>query len=312
MIAPVGAVVAWVVATFALLSAQVAKAQSARRADDTKKAARTVVQRERAKAGRARARQRHGKKPRKPPKPGEPLRKDAPETKDEKAPIPTHRVPLESEKKKPEPVAKKEPAKKKKKREGLSPKDAAKQLHAYVTRMIDDGKSSALGTKDKRNAEIKRFQTAMQKISPDGIYGPKTRDRGKALTGLTFPLRRAAGAKPKPKTEAAPGPLQAPPAPAPPKPAPDDEPLLVSTAPAEPEEEEPETRSPKRAAQDLLLYLRSISTTGRAAALGYKDHPNETVRAAQADMRLLVDDGIYGPKTRARGKELTGQEFPAR
>jgi hypothetical protein len=57
----------------------------------------------------------------------------------------------------------------------------------------------------------------------------------------------------------------------------------------------------------LLSYLTQGGLPGTKAA------PAKTVRDAQHDMGGgLIADGIYGPKTQARGKALTGKAFPAR
>lgn len=198
----------------------------------------------------------------------------------------------------------------------LGSRDAAQQLYRYVAGVISAGKASTLGTKGHPNPEVKRLQLAMGRIQGDGIYGPATRARGKELLGRDFPARRRRRRVPKP-----PSPVRTPPSP---QPEPESKPLAFDVPP-EPEEPEPEPtplteleepalsqRAPKRAALDLLLYVRGIGDKGRATALGYKNHPNQTVKDAQRDMGDLVDDGIYGNKTRARGKYLTQQRFPAR
>jgi hypothetical protein len=75
-------------------------------------------------------------------------------------------------------------------------------------------------------------------------------------------------------------------------------------------------RAPQTAAADLLSYVQSVlrlPSAQHAAGFGYKDHPNEVVRAAQRDMAGgIAADGIYGPGSRARGKALIGKDFPAR
>lgn len=77
---------------------------------------------------------------------------------------------------------------------------------------------------------------------------------------------------------------------------------------------DPSQRTATQAARDLYNYVVPLIKAGRGAELGSKDKPNNTVAAAQRDMRGIVSDGIYGPKTQARGKELLGsaQTFPSR
>jgi hypothetical protein len=74
----------------------------------------------------------------------------------------------------------------------------------------------------------------------------------------------------------------------------------------------PAERSPKDAAQALYTYATQLKREGRADELGTKEQPSNFVAAAQRDMRKLQSDGIYGPKTQARGKELLAIEFPNR
>lgn len=74
----------------------------------------------------------------------------------------------------------------------------------------------------------------------------------------------------------------------------------------------PATRTPTQAAQALWQYATEVIRAGHGSTLGTKDRPNTFVRAAQADMRKLDADGVYGDKTRARGKELLGKPFPDR
>jgi hypothetical protein len=186
----------------------------------------------------------------------------------------------------------------------IRPKKYAEQLYVYASRMIRAGKASKLGTKANPNPEVKRMQGGMRRLTKDGIYGPATRKRGKELIGKSFPIRRSV--KPAEREPfKAPAPLPAVTAPPPIEREPEYE------APPEPEPA-PLARAPKRAALDLLSYARSIGKSGRAAAFGYKNNPNETVEDAQRDMGGLVADGIYGPNTRRRGRTLTGQSFPAR
>jgi hypothetical protein len=84
-----------------------------------------------------------------------------------------------------------------------------------------------------------------------------------------------------------------------PEPKPDDKPA-------------PAGRTPSKAAEALYSYVTARIRSGQAATLGDKSQPNEVVRDAQRDMRKIATDGIYGPKTMARGKELLGKPFPPR
>lgn len=170
----------------------------------------------------------------------------------------------------------------------LSPRAAAQRLYDYARAKVRAGKASELGSKAKRNGTIKAYQAAMGKISADGIYGPKTRARGKELLGRAFPARvsKPKRAAPPPETELAP--------------------IVVN-------EEAPELRSPKEAAQELFDYAKSApKVKGRGAWFGTANAPSSTVEAAQRDMGGLKADGIYGPKTRKRGRALLGRVFPAR
>lgn len=71
-------------------------------------------------------------------------------------------------------------------------------------------------------------------------------------------------------------------------------------------------RGPKDAARELLSYVAPLIRSNNLDALGSKEAPNTIIRAMQSDMRKVIADGVYGPKTQARGKELLGVEFPAR
>ena len=70
-------------------------------------------------------------------------------------------------------------------------------------------------------------------------------------------------------------------------------------------------RTDKTAALELLAYVTPILKAKRGAELGTKNAPNSFVKAAQVDMGV-TPDGIYGPETRTRGKQLIGSTFPAR
>lgn len=71
--------------------------------------------------------------------------------------------------------------------------------------------------------------------------------------------------------------------------------------------EDYKVRSPRQAALDLTRYVAD-----KNADLGSRKSPSEFVRAAQRDMGSLVNDGIFGPKTKARAASLlTGQTDPS-
>lgn len=67
-------------------------------------------------------------------------------------------------------------------------KVAAAELYKYVTQT--NTKPRTWGDKRNRNAVILELQKRMGRLTADGIYGPNTRARGKALIGKTFPARR--------------------------------------------------------------------------------------------------------------------------
>lgn len=67
-------------------------------------------------------------------------------------------------------------------------KVAAAELYKYVTQT--NTRARTWGNKRQRNAVILELQKRMGQITADGIYGPNTRARGKALIGKTFPARR--------------------------------------------------------------------------------------------------------------------------
>ena len=227
----------------------------------------------RAKAVRRKKRKAIAKKPRKPTKP----------TAKKKAH--TVRVVIRKKKKTPpKPTPKK---KKRRKTARLTPKKAAEQLYSYVQRMIAAGDAHLLGTKGKPNAEVKRLQRDMRRIKADGQYATKTRRRGKELLGRPFPIRRKVDIKKR----------------KPPEPSkPDD--VEVTNG-----------RTSEQAANDLYSYVASVPHDAkRGAALGYRDNPNDMILDAQLDMGMTGDDadGIYGPDTRALGRELTGKIYPIR
>lgn len=222
-----------------------------------------------------------------------------------RGPIPTHKVKLKKGKARRRKGTPRTPPKPS--TPVLSAKQAAQALYEYASRLVSAGRASALGTKNRRNSKVKAWQAAMGRIKDDGIYGPATRRRGKELLGMEFPVRRRA-----------PRPGPPPPAPRPLAPASESDPvpeppiLLSSTAPTR--APAPAGRSARVAAAELLEYVRGVGTKGRARKLGYRGKPNAMIRAAQEDLGFsdADSDGIYGPQTRAAGKELLGVTFPAR
>lgn len=201
---------------------------------------------------------------------------------------------------------------------GRSPKDAARELLSYVSPLIRSGQLDALGSKDAPNTIVQALQRDMKgKLVADGVYGPKTAARGKELLGLEFPQRVA----PKRIVPKQPPPSAATPAPpivdfaqsaaAPPSAAPTPTPApgasLTPPAPPPALDTHVAEHSPKEAAEALYLYV-----TGPSPDFGAKGHPSDIIKQAQLHMGKLTADGIYGPKTEARGKALTGKKFPPR
>ena len=195
--------------------------------------------------------------------------------------------------------------------DGLRPRAAAERLYVYASMKIRSGQAAQLGSRGAPNADVLAFQKAMRLIAADGIYGPKTRARGKELIGKDFPVRRSVAVS---KAVAPDPPAPDPTAdPLPVKSAEDltysstGAPKLVTAPPAAfPGREIPLTRSPRDAALALLAHIQS------GGARGTRNNRSEVVRLAQADMGALTADGIYGPNTRRRGKALTGKSFPPR
>lgn len=207
---------------------------------------------------------------------------------------------------------------------GRTAKEAARELLSYVSPLIRAGNGDALGTKEAPNQIVLMAQRDMKGkgVVADGVYGPKTAARGKELLGIEFPSRTPAAKRivsRQPPTAAAAA-----------KPAPSAAPVIVdmpqsaaaSPAPAAPLVEIMKAQppapppppdvpvakhSPKEAAAALLIYLE-----GPSPDFGSKGHPSSIVRDAQSAMGKLTADGIYGPKTQARGRALTGKAFPAR
>lgn len=107
-----------------------------------------------------------------------------------------------------------------------------------------------------------------------------------------------------------PAPIPAPPVVVAPPPPAAKPPVVVSPEP----KPAPAKRAEKQAATDLLAYVTPLLKSGKGSELGVKGKPNPIVKAAQIDMGMPLkeQDGIYGPATRARGKQLLGTTFPAR
>jgi hypothetical protein len=161
-----------------------------------------------------------------------------------------------------------------------APSDAARELYSLVVPLIRDGNLDALGTNAQPSQAIAILQRDMRVIKSDGIYGPKTAARGKELLGREFPPRTAPANR------------------------------RVSATPATPAPQAPKVAirySPEQAAEALYLLV-----THPPVDWGSKKLPNSLIEAAQHDMGELVADGVYGPKTQARGTKLTGHKFPAR
>jgi hypothetical protein len=70
-----------------------------------------------------------------------------------------------------------------------APEAAAQELFNYAREVLSKSKGYLLGTKAAPSRLVQDAQTDMGEIAADGIYGPATRDRGKALLGKTFPAR---------------------------------------------------------------------------------------------------------------------------
>lgn len=96
-----------------------------------------------------------------------------------------------------------------------------------------------------------------------------------------------------------------PPVPKPPaaKPAPKSAPAEVIPRPG---------RTPQAAAQELYELATSLLKAGKGSMLGTGAAPSTRVLELQQGMGSIAADGIYGPGTRARGKQLIGKNFPVR
>jgi hypothetical protein len=178
-----------------------------------------------------------------------------------------------------------------------SPRQAATDLYTYVTQALRQGLDGPLGSKAKPDDYVASAQRDMRLISSDGIYGPKTAARGKELLGREFPPRVAT------KRRVAQIPASVinalPPSTA----------SVLSLPPPEPPSLDARVNevSPREAAAALFELV-----THPPVPWGSKASPNSLIRSAQRDMGGLVADGVYGPKTQARGAILLGRQFPAR
>ena len=185
---------------------------------------------------------------------------------------------------------------------GRTPEQAARDLLTLARLLLKSGKGAQLGSKGNPSPAVQSAQRDMGGLTADGIYGPATRERGKGLIGVDFPVRDATGGKraiptARAATQAIPARQAAPPEPIPAH--------AVTLAPESP-------LTPRSAAERMFTLASTAIRSGAAHTLGSKDAPSTPVRVLQAAMRGLVSDGIYGPATRVRGKELLGREFPAR
>lgn len=179
-----------------------------------------------------------------------------------------------------------------------SPRQAAADLFNFASTAIREGRVSDLGEKTAPSNYVAAAQRDMRLISSDGLYGPKTAARGKELLGREFPSRTTPANRRVSKVPASV--INAlPPAAA----------QVLALPPPEPPslEESVSKVSPREAAAALFELI-----THPPVQWGTKAKPNTLIRSAQADMGGLVADGVYGPKTQAKGKLLLGREFPAR
>ncbi len=154
------------------------------------------------------------------------------------------------------------------------------------------------GSAGNVNVFVGTFQTAMGGLVADGIVGPSTRARAKAL-GVELPMRKEpaqpAAAKPAPKPAVAAKPAA--------KPA-----LVKPSTTATTPSGTALTASVMPARQAAELLRAHLAEPG--ANWGYAGHENKFVATSQRDMGL-VPDGIVGPATRARALEL-GVTLPPR
>jgi hypothetical protein len=187
---------------------------------------------------------------------------------------------------------------------GRAPRVAAQDLYTYVTELVRADRGAELGSAAKPNATVRDAQRDMKLVTADGIYGTKTRARGKELLGREFPAREAK-TRGQPLTSSTPKPVPQKAVVISPHAAPA---VVVEQAPAgppPPPSQPVAAHSPQESAAALLLYVSNPKSD-----VGSKKKPNATVRAAQKAMGGLTADGIYGPKTRARIHTLTGKNPP--
>lgn len=71
-----------------------------------------------------------------------------------------------------------------------SPEEAALELYDHARALLDQRQGYLLGTKNAPSEFVRDAQRDMNGIVADGIYGPGTRARGRALTGKLFPIRK--------------------------------------------------------------------------------------------------------------------------
>lgn len=168
---------------------------------------------------------------------------------------------------------------------GRTSKQAAQALRDWVNAALKSGNDAALGSSKAPNDTVAIAQRDMRLIVSDGVYGPKTAARGKELLGVEFPSRTkrrtAATATPTPT-------------------------LSIPVPPAT--DISVNKHSPIEAANALLVLLNASAPS----TWGTRAQPNDVIAKAQADMGGIVADGIYGAKTQARGRALTGKTFPTR
>jgi peptidoglycan hydrolase-like protein with peptidoglycan-binding domain len=167
---------------------------------------------------------------------------------------------------------------------------------ASATRVLTPGTIPTHVVEVKQPTKKKAAPAATPPPPPVRTVSPAAKHKAaKALPAPQTPVLRSPA-----KASVAPSVQQAPPA-------------NALSQQSEPVATESATRKPTQAAQDLYTYATALIRGGHGDQLGNKSAPDETVRSAQRDMKgKLATDGIYGPKTMARGKELLGREFPAR
>lgn len=200
-------------------------------------------------------------------------------------------------------------------------KDAAETVAQQAARSL---RGFMLRTGKGRGDEVKKYQKQMGKIAADGIVGPLTVARAKALgTELPSVLLGDAVIKNKPAPKPVYGKVTAPkpkpkavtpkpkPAPAPkptlkplPKPAPGPrpvKPMVLQREQEKPREERyvkettmPTTLTPEKAAEQMRAYIKGGGNKGAKGA------PNATVYKLQRAMGGVDLDGIYGPQTASR------------